>query len=202
MMSDDFVISETRKLQTLYELKKEIRYDHQRLTENHTESVAEHVYALFCLINYFLPLENPEGSWDKLKIMEMALIHDIDEIETGDIVVYKKTEEDCKNEIFAAKKVVSRLPQSIQLSTSKNLDEYDKQETIESKFVKAIDKFEPIIHCFSEEGKKTLLDNKFTLEMRKNSVRDTASSFPFINRFEEVLNKKFVEDGYYCSEES
>jgi 5'-deoxynucleotidase YfbR-like HD superfamily hydrolase len=80
MESDDFVLSEVKKLQTLYELKNVIRYGRERVHEGDTESVAEHLYAIHSLIDYFLPIEDTGVSWDTLKIHQLAQYHDIDEI--------------------------------------------------------------------------------------------------------------------------
>jgi 5'-deoxynucleotidase YfbR-like HD superfamily hydrolase len=89
----DQILTDLAKLQYLYGLKKVIRYDQNRHETDSTESVAEHVYGMHILAQYFLPLENPKGSWDKSRIYEMITLHDIDEIETGDVLGYTKTEE-------------------------------------------------------------------------------------------------------------
>ena len=197
LKSDQFVIDESKKLQVMYRLKQEIRYGHKRVTEAHTESVGEHIYALHCLIEYFFPLEDTEGTWDKLKVHELATIHDISEIETGDIVAYKKTAENYAEEIFAAKRVVGLLPESIQTKLETLIDEFENQSTIEAQFVRAVDKFEPLIHCFNETGKETLQTNKFTLEKRLNYAGNALEPFPMLKRFEEVLDAVFEQDGYY-----
>lgn len=200
LKSDEFVFSEVQKLQTFYHLKREIRYGHSREDKNHTESVAEHIFAIHCLIDYFLPLEDPDGKWNKLKIHEMAQYHDIDEIETGDIVSYKKTASDYANEVEAREKVIARLPESTQSNINEIVKEFEAQSTIEAKFVKALDKFEPMIHCFSETGRKTLHENKFTVERRYQFTGDHIKPFPILNRFEETLNSHFIKEKYYYSE--
>jgi hypothetical protein len=58
LASDEFVIAELQKVQTLYALKRVIRYNHTREHDVHTESVAEHVFGMHCLVEYFLPLED------------------------------------------------------------------------------------------------------------------------------------------------
>lgn len=58
--SDEFVLSETGKIQYLYGLKHETRYIVERNEDVASESVAEHVYALHILADYFLPLEDIE----------------------------------------------------------------------------------------------------------------------------------------------
>ena len=199
MSSDEFVIDEARKLQILYQLKREIRYGHERTTELHTESVAEHIYALHCLTDYFLPLENTNNTYNKYRVHQMIQYHDIGEIETGDIVAYKKTKEDYEEEVFAAKRVIAQLPETMQTETIAWLDEFEDQKTIEAKFARAVDKFEPWIHCFNETGKQTLLQNKFTLKMRLDYLDNSLEEFPIMKRFETVLDTLFIREGYFYS---
>jgi 5'-deoxynucleotidase YfbR-like HD superfamily hydrolase len=191
------VVSEAQQLQTLYTLKREIRYGHERTTDGHTESVAEHIYALHCLVDYFLPLEDTGNSWRKLAIHEMIQYHDIGEIETGDIVAYKKTEADYEYESQAARRVIKSLPSAMQDHLLSIIDEFDKGSSIEAQFVRAIDKFEPLIHCFNKAGKQTLQHNKFTLEKRIDYTSDALTPFPILTRFEDVLNELFVRENYY-----
>ena len=86
MFSDEEVLEEVKKIQYLYTLKREIRYAETRCDE--TESVAEHIYGMHICAMYFLPLEDPLCTWDKSRIFQMITLHDIDEIETGDVMRY------------------------------------------------------------------------------------------------------------------
>ena len=70
--SNDFVISELKKIQILYELKRIIRYDHKRNHEEHTESDAEHIFGMHCLIDFFLPLEDNEKKLIRSVIRELT----------------------------------------------------------------------------------------------------------------------------------
>lgn len=200
MDSDEFVLSEVQKLKVLYGLKKEIRYGYERIYEHHTESVAEHIYALHCLIDYFLPLEDTEGKWDKLKIHQMAQYHDIDEIETGDIVGYKKTQQEKDYERKAAEIVISNLPETLKVLSRELLDEFDALQSTEARFVKALDKFEPIFEMYSEAGKKWLHENKITREVHNNFKYPYVKGFPIIYRFEQVMADIYEKEGFYYSE--
>lgn len=109
MEDDAFVLAEVARLQALYALKHEIRYARQR-PEADTESVAEHIFGMLILIEYFLPLEDEAGDWRSEDIRRMALFHDIDEIETGDMLGYLKTDADRAREEGATLRVIARLP--------------------------------------------------------------------------------------------
>jgi putative hydrolases of HD superfamily len=198
--SPEFVLAEVEKMRTLYGLKKEIRYDQKRIHEAHTESVAEHVYALHCLVDYFLILENPEGDWDKLRIHQMVQYHDIDEIETGDVLGYLKTEVEKENERAAAETVIKNLPDILQPIIRDVLDEYEQQQTPESQFAKAIDKVEPLFHLYDEEGRDTMHRNMTTRGKSDSIKYPYVNNFPFIKRFVEVLSEKYVDENHFYPE--
>lgn len=194
------VLSETTKLQYLYGLKKVIRYDQNRHEADSTESVAEHVYGMMILAQYFLPLENPVGDWDKARIYEMITLHDIDEIETGDVLGYTKTAETRALELEAMKQTISNAPVLMQALMHSRVEEYETKGTQEAKFTKAIDKIEPIFQIFNEEGRVVLKRNKTTPEQSQRIKIPYIQEFPFIKRFEEVIHKELVAGGYYWEE--
>jgi 5'-deoxynucleotidase YfbR-like HD superfamily hydrolase len=198
MFTDQEVLEEVKKIQYLYALKQEIRYAETR--GDTTESVAEHIYGMHICAQYFLPLENPEGTWDKARIYEMITLHDIDEIETGDVIGYLKTESMLANEGNAARRVMEKSPLHMQAEMDKSIGEYEQQETIESRFVKAIDKIESCIHMHNDEGKKMLLLNGTTLAQHK-SIKDTHTLlFPHIYRFNKAITTSMDARGFFTKE--
>lgn len=198
--SDEFVITELQKIQTLYALKRVIRYNHTREHEEHTESVAEHIFGMHCLVDYFLPLENEAGEWSKSRIHEMVQYHDIDEILTGDTINYLKSSAAGANERNAAEEVVAKLPESMQDEIRLLLDEYEARETSEARFAKAIDKLEPIFHLYNQNGKNTLAKNKTTKDQHDRTKLPYIQEFPIIKRFVEVMTTQFEKEGFFHSE--
>lgn len=152
---------------------------------------------MHCLVDYFLPLENPEETWNAHKIHLMAQYHDIDEIETGDIVGYKKTEEDYKNEKEAADIVIAKLPKSMQTNLNKLLEEFDLQKTAEAKFVKAVDRLESVLQMYSKEGKDFLHEIKYDKHGHREYKKDYIKSFPLMHRFETVMENQYENEGIY-----
>lgn len=196
---DEFVLSELKKLQVLFEMKRVIRYHHTREEVIDTESVAEHVYGMLCITEYFLPLEDTEGVADKVKIQRMSQFHDIDEIETGDTIGYLKTKTDIERERLAQEAITKQLPDSLQLLVSAILDEYEQQNTFEAKFTKAIDKVEPVFHLFTENGLKICKELKPT-KAQHQSIKDKYTKhFPCIYRFQKVTEDRMEEMGFYYS---
>lgn len=197
LTDDDFVLAEVDKIQDIYKLKAEIRYGRSREEEMASESVAEHVFGMQVCAQYFLPLEDPLGEWDKAKIMEMILWHDIEEIETGDIIGYLKTDADRKKEFEAQMKIIANLPKHLQDSTKALLVEYEKRITPEARFVKAIDKIETHVQCFNENGKQVLTDKETTLEQHKSIKDKYMIDFPYLKRFSEVITSEMIEQGFF-----
>ncbi len=196
---DEFVLKETKGIQFLYELKHEIRYARKRDVRD-TESVAEHVYGMMMLLEYFLPLEDTERTWNHERIRRMALIHDIDEIETGDTIGYLKTDEDRAREMDSVKSVIGKLSDVLKETFTVLAEEYEKQETPESRFVKAIDRIEPLFHIYSPEGKRILNENKTTFNQSNSLKEKYVRPYPYLDRFNKVISEKMIAEEYFAPE--
>lgn len=197
LADDAFVIEETKKLQYLYGLKNEIRYNATRAEEIETESVAEHVYGMHILATYFLLLEDEDKKMDWQKVFEMVTFHDIDEVETGDMIGYLKTPEIRANETTAALRVIGKSPTVIKERVSSLLHEYDELKSAEAIFVKAIDRIEPIFHLLNENGRKIIKKNHTTREQSDSIKRAYVESYPYMKRFFEVLSDQMEKESYY-----
>jgi 5'-deoxynucleotidase YfbR-like HD superfamily hydrolase len=199
-ITKEFVLSEVAKLQYLYKLKTEIRYDQVRDDEGITESVAEHIYGMHVLALYFLPLIDPDRELKRDRVYEMITLHDIDEIETGDVIGYLKSEADRSNEAIMAKKVVASTPLHMQADLLSTIDEYEKQESIESRFVKAIDKFEPLVHLYNTSGKQIVTEAKSTAT-NSSSIREKyLEHFPIMFSYYKVIHQAMIEEGFFHPE--
>jgi len=199
LSDDDFVLSETRKILYLYGLKKEIRYALERPESIGTESVADHVYAMHVLATYFLPLEDTEKQMDWQKIYEMITYHDIDEVETGDMIGYLKTDAIRAAEKLAAQRVIERSPTVIKNNIEATLQEYEALTTKEALFVKAIDRIEPTFHLYCEDGKKIFHKNKTTRAQSDGIKKPYVKDYLYLNRFFEVIGEQFEKEGFYAT---
>lgn len=103
------------------------------------ESVAEHSYgnAMLCLM--LLP-RHPE--LDALKVLKLALVHDLGEAYVGDITPQDNVPKEEKNrlEADAVRKILEKLPGGESLID--DWLEYEHQESPEAQFVKQIDRLE------------------------------------------------------------
>lgn len=198
--SDDFVFDEFRRLQVLYGLKNTIRYHHTRTEEIVTESVADHVYAMHALIAYFHSLEDLDQTWNHEKIWFMCQFHDIDEIETGDIIGYMKTEAERRREAEAQQRIVMQLPYAMRIRVADALKEYEEHRSPEAQFVRAIDKVEPLFHLYNENGEQICQLNKTTYEQNRSIKDQYVEAFPYVKRTNEVMSRRMQEEGFFYSE--
>tara|TARA_B100000745_G_C20152713_1_gene395146 strand:- start:54 stop:668 length:615 start_codon:yes stop_codon:yes gene_type:complete len=199
-LTKKMILSEVSKIQYLYGLKYEIRYHHDREGKDYTESVAEHVYGMHILATYFLPLEDPNKEWDWQKIYEMITWHDIDEVETGDMIGYLKTPKVRSKEAKAMKVVLSKSPDHLRAYMTPILEEYEALSSSEAKFVKAIDRVEPLFHLYNERGRKTMAKNRTTIEQSESLKQPYVQDFPFIRIFSNTVTFVMKEEGYFFEE--
>lgn len=195
MFTEAQVFAEVSKIQYLYQLKHVIRYGETRT--DMSESVAEHVFGMHILANYFLPLEDSKKTWNKSLIYEMITWHDIDEIETGDTIGYLKSTADRKREHDSMQIVIAKSPDIIQRLVADVSDEYQKQETIESRFVKALDRIEPLFQIYNENGKAIQLRNKTTIENHRKIKDAYVAAFPSMAFFNAVISAKMDQEGFF-----
>jgi putative hydrolases of HD superfamily len=103
------------------------------------ETVAEHTFgnAMLCLM--LLP-RHPE--LDPLKVLKMALVHDVGEAYVGDITPMDNVPSEIKKakESAAIDTILGKLPEGKLLIDV--FHEYEAQQTPEAKFVKQIDRLE------------------------------------------------------------
>ncbi len=197
LTNDDFVKEEFRKLQYYYGLQRVIRNHLTRPEDIETESVAEHIYAMGILANYFSKLEGLEETLNIAKVHNLILWHDIDEIETGDIIGYLKTPEDRQREEEATGIVLAKSPLLLKNHIEDLLTEYKQQESPEARFVKAIDKMDPIFHLLNENGKRLFDLHTATEDQHSRIKKPYIEAYPYMYRFFVVTTDMFRAGGYF-----
>ncbi len=197
--SNTEIRSNIEGLKYIFKQKRVMRYDAVRTHLTYEESVADHVFGLMILANYFLPKVDPEELLDKSKISSLCLYHDISEVEVGDVIYNHKTPEHVANEEAHIPKVLSSIPTELTSEVSDLLEEYKLQETSEARFVKALDKFEPALHLLSNPSDSLLImksakvDRKTAFDGKFMAVQE----FPIITEYLSVLQEMFDELGLY-----
>ena len=124
-----------------------------------------------CLLNSDRPENDAEHSWhlalmaialsehankpvDILRVLKMVLIHDIVEIDSGDVFLYDKSKshKNTEEEFAAAKRIFGLLPENQAKELIDLWKEFEDGETDDAKFAKSLDKLEPLLQNFSNNG--------------------------------------------------
>ena len=119
---------------------------------NRHENDAEHSWHLAMMT--LVLAEHSDKTIDVLKVLKMVLIHDIVEIDAGDIFLYDPTKNhtNSEEELIAAKRIFGLLPECQAEEFIAIWEEFEKGDTDEAKFAKSIDRFEPLLQNISNNG--------------------------------------------------
>ena len=110
-----------------------------KLSLKHPESVADHSYSMAIMGMIISDLEN----YNSEKMLKMILLHDLAESKIGDYTPNQISKENkIKIENDAYDKIIGTLPEALKLQYGEIWEEYQKQESPESKIVHQIDKLE------------------------------------------------------------
>jgi len=116
------------------------------------ENDAEHSWHL-AMMSMVLA-EHSDTPIDVLKVLKMVLIHDIVEIDAGDIFMYDtlKSHTNTENERKAARRIFGLLPKEQADEFIAIWEEFEAGETNEAKFAKSMDRLEPLLQNASNNG--------------------------------------------------
>jgi putative hydrolases of HD superfamily len=116
------------------------------------ENSAEHSWH-FALMAFTL-CEHARETINVHKVVQMALIHDLVEIDAGDTFVYDSSAMKSKAalEIAAAERIFGLLPEDQAASFRALWDEFEAQETPESQFAAAIDRLCGLLPNYRNAG--------------------------------------------------
>ncbi len=200
LTDNEFIQSELDTLVSYYQLKHTIRWAHARDTEDETESVAEHIFGMHVLIDYFFPLVD-DGTMSLEKVRHMATWHDMAEAFVGDMTTRTKTKEHEASEKVAEAQIIKNCPTHLIAILESVYDEYDARVTIESKFVKALDKIEPNFQLYFL-SKKTkdyapLFDLGWTVDEYRAYRHPYVSEFPIIKQFDNRLYENLKHTNFH-----
>lgn len=196
-LPDAGIMQIVRQLRAGYGLKRTLRYQTARDRSVHSESVAEHVFALHYLAQYFALVERLPQPLDMLAVHRLITFHDFGEIINGDKPYHLKTAEDEERERRDAAQVFASLPMELGALAKRSWEEYERQEGIEARFVCALDKIEPIFELLDEINERSLKRLKFTWEDHINKKRQATRDFPVMRRFVEVTGAHMRARGVF-----
>lgn len=133
---------------------------------------------------------------DVLKVVQMVLIHDLVEIDAGDIFIYdtSKNHTNTEEELIAAKRIFGLLPEKQAQEFLAIWEEFEEGTTHEAKFARAMDRFEPLLQNTSNNGGTWAeYDVEYnTVYNKKKAIKEGSASI--WNYAERLLNES-VEKG-------
>jgi putative hydrolases of HD superfamily len=89
---------------------------------------------------------------DILKAVKMALLHDIVEIDAGDVLVYADQPNKKTDELKALNRIMALLPAELSEDFKSVWLEFEQGTSEEAKYIHAIDRFLPIYSNYLNEG--------------------------------------------------
>lgn len=142
--------SELTKILKLLNLAEKLKFElrHSWLSNGRQESVAEHSWRLALMVVLLAPhLGEPV---DMEKSLKMALIHDLVEAEAGDVPVFECLDANVKQtKVLREQQAIQNIKELLDNSVGQELYdlwyEFEEKQSLESKFVTALDKLEVYI---------------------------------------------------------
>lgn len=159
-----------KQLEFIYEIDKvkSIVRKTRLFHKDEYENDAEHSWHI-CIMALVLS-EYADDKIDILKVIKMMLIHDLVEIDTGDVIVYNKTQINVEAEEKAAKRIFGILPEGQGDEYYDLWVEFEERKTPEARFAMALDRMEPLLQNLFRDGedwrinkipyKKVIMTNK------------------------------------------
>jgi len=117
------------------------------------ENSAEHSWHL-ALMALVLPGHAPPGT-DISRVVAMVVLHDLVEIDAGDLFVYAGEEAQARQEVaerVAADRIFALLPAPQAAMFRALWDEFEERRTQEAKFARALDRLQPMLVNYQTGG--------------------------------------------------
>ncbi len=120
--------------------------------ETRLENSGEHSWHVTVVALMFQ--EYADEAVDILKVMKMLLVHDVVEIDAGDVYIYDKegNEGKVEREREAAERIFGLLPEDQRDELRALWEEFEAKETAEAKYAGACDRIIPLLHNYYAKG--------------------------------------------------
>ncbi len=132
--------------------------------EDRDENDVEHSYFL-AMIAWYL-VDSKKFKLDISKVITYALIHDLVEVYAGDVYFYGQSRKDKENKKQREHKAMLRLAKELKEfpDLHRAIRQYENQKDKESRFIYALDKLQPVLNIYLDNGRSWKRDG-ITLEM-------------------------------------
>ena len=152
------------------------------------ESVAEHCWHL-SLLALILEPHAPPGI-DLVHVRDLITIHDLVEVYAGDTWFYSDDGDSLAREAASARKLLALLPEIGREQLRAMIEEFQLQETLESRYARALDVLHPMVISYAPGG-----SNATTPRLRASTILDRKR--PYLEAFPLLwdLAQRLVESG-------
>lgn len=166
------------------------------MDKSRKENDAEHTWHM-ALAAITLQEYSNDPNVDILKVVKMALIHDIVEIDAGDISVYSIVDKEAKalRERKAAERIFGLLPYEQSNYFFDLWNEFEEGVSSESRFAQALDSFMPILHNYRTQGMQWRALNVTSEMVLSRNKRIQYGSNKLWNYIESIVEDA-VDKGY------
>jgi putative hydrolase of HD superfamily len=140
-------------IQEIDKLKAVYRRTMVKADKNRRENSAEHSWQIALSAQVLQPYADKPV--DIQRVTTMLLIHDIVEIDAGDLFAFDESslhEEQAEKEQLAAKRIFSLLPEAQSNKMLALWQEFEMAESDDACFAKSIDRILPLIQNMANEG--------------------------------------------------
>ena len=160
------------------------------------ENSAEHSW-YFAMSAMIMAEHGPPGL-DINKIIMMAIIHDIVEVDAGDLLVFDeegKPEQEEKEKL-AAERLYGILPEDQAVFYRSLWQEFEESISHEARYAKALDRFSAFILNYSTDG-KAWREHNVTASMVREKISDMQKMVPMLweycsSRLDELVELKLL----------
>ena len=165
------------------------------IDKSRRENDAEHSWHLAMMA--ILLSEYAREEVDLLKVVKMALVHDLVEIDAGDTFCYDEAgnRDKAERERKAADRIFGMLPEDLGAEIRALWEEFDAMESPESRFANALDRLQPLLHNFRTGG-AGWQKHGVTCDMVIERNRHMEAGAPALWAYASAMIEEAVEKGF------
>jgi putative hydrolase of HD superfamily len=159
------------------------------------ENSAEHSWHL-AVMALALGDYAPPGT-DLARVTAMLLVHDLVEVDAGDLFVYASPADQARQEAAeraAADRIFGLLPADQAASARGLWDEFEERVTAEARFARALDRLQPMLANIQADG-GTWREHGITADQVLAKVTLIEDGSPELGRYARDLVEQAVSDG-------
>jgi putative hydrolase of HD superfamily len=159
------------------------------------ENSAEHSWHL-AVMALALGDYAPPGT-DLARVTAMLLVHDLVEVDAGDLFVYADAADQARQEAAeraAADRIFGLLPADQAASARGLWDEFEERRTPEARFARALDRLQPMLANIQADG-GTWREHGITADQVLAKVALIEDGSPELGRYARDLVEQAVSDG-------